>query len=572
MYDFNGDKEWEKSFFESLEKGDIQHIKGTIKRPDGLMIDLDENNLIDEVKYDIQCTSDTDIFNFGEMYVGSAEIKVKLPDENINIIKGGELSLYFATEKATKPMPLGVWDIVTAEREFGNIFTIKGYDHLNRLNTPVTDDVIGAIFMKSVLRQVSKDAGVEFAQTIEEIQQIVGDSVDIIDGSWATHFLDTCWNEVRAIAQFLGLFVFANREGKIEFRRFSRCPVIEIPAEKRFSVRLNDCLYSVRGVSYTDRYGNTVSRIGNTENYAVISFSDNKYIWETDSREQAESQYGGILQRIADTLAKLGSWVSGTVEYYGNPALDVGDMVRLTGGVNGDNSTNFLITYISWQFRGSQTLVSGGIPESGTMFSSGSSGSSGVITSYTTINTTSNIYVIELKKYTGEVFGTERFVAQTGFSSRRETWAFVDCTLILSGDGLVSASVWLNGIAQTLRPKITLHNGETSTLHFSFTTKISGGRHQIQIGLRGQADISDIQAFLWGQDIVAETPEFTDGSDYIYTKSNSLTTVTGYIGKSIFPSIPDDLGGGKTVCIEKSAFSESEIESVYIPNGVTEIR
>lgn len=572
MYDFNGDKEWEKSFFESLEKGDIQHIKGTIKRPDGLMIDLDENNLIDEVKYDIQCTSDTDIFNFGEMYVGSAEIKVKLPDENINIIKGGELSLYFATEKATKPMPLGVWDIVTAEREFGNIFTIKGYDHLNRLNTPVTDDVIGAIFMKSVLRQVSKDAGVEFAQTIEEIQQIVGDSVDIIDGSWATHFLDTCWNEVRAIAQFLGLFVFANREGKIEFRRFSRCPVIEIPAEKRFSVRLNDRLYSIRGVSYADRYGNTVSRIGNTENYAVISFSDNKYIWETDSREQAESQYGGILQRIADTLGKLGSWVSGTVEYYGNPALDVGDMVRLTGGVNGDNSTNFLITYISWQFRGSQTLVSGGIPESGTMFSSGSSGSSGAITSYTTINTTSNIYVIELKKYTGEVFGTERFVAQTGFSSRRETWVFVDCTLILSGDGLVSASVWLNGIAQTLRPKITLHNGETSTLHFSFTTKISGGRHQIQIGLRGQADISDIQAFLWGQDIVAETPEFTDGSDYTYTKSNSLTTVTGYIGKSIFPSIPDDLGGGKTVCIEKSAFFESEIESVYIPNGVTEIR
>lgn len=572
MYDFNGDKEWEKSFFESLEKGDIQHIKGTIKRPDGLMIDLDENNLIDEVKYDIQCTSDTDIFNFGEMYVGSAEIKVKLPDENINIIKGGELSLYFATEKATKPMPLGVWDIVTAEREFGNIFTIKGYDHLNRLNTPVTDDVIGAIFMKSVLRQVSKDAGVEFAQTIEEIQQIAGDSVDIIDGSWATHFLDTCWNEVRAIAQFLGLFVFANREGKIEFRRFSRCPVIEIPAEKRFSVRLNDRLYSIRGVSYADRYGNTVSRIGNTENYAVISFSDNKYIWETDSREQAESQYGGILQRIADTLGKLGSWVSGTVEYYGNPALDVGDMVRLTGGVNGDNSTNFLITYISWQFRGSQTLVSGGIPESGTMFSSGSSGSSGVITSYTTINTTSNIYVVELKKYTGEVFGTERFVAQTGFSSRRETWAFVDCTLILSGDGLVSASVWLNGIAQTLRPKITLHNGETSTLHFSFTTKISGGRHQIQIGLRGQADISDIQAFLWGQDIVAETPEFTDGSDYTYTKSNSLTTVTGYIGKSIFPSIPDDLGGGKTVCIEKSAFFESEIESVYIPNGVTEIR
>lgn len=577
MYNFNGDEKLQKQFFESLENSNIQHIKGTIKRLDGVIIDLNEKNLLDGIRYDSQCTEDENVFNFGEMYIGSAEVKVSLPDENINLIKGGELSLYFTVENMEKELiPLGVWDIVTAERESGNIFIIKGYDHLNRLNTPVTDDSIGAIFMKSVLRQVSKDAGVEFAQSIEEIQQIAGDSIDIIEGSWATHFLDTCWNEVRAIAQFLGCFAVANREGKIEFRRFASYPLMEIPAEKRFSARISDYQYSIKGISYTDNYGNTVTYTENNSNGCTLGFSDNKYIWETEDNPEAE--YSDDLKRIANAVGCYSNdllqrrWSPGIVEYYGNPALDVGDMVELSGGVNGNNATNFLITHISWQFRGTQTLVSGGMPESGTAFSSGSSGTSGIVTSYTTINTTSNISVVELKTYAGEIFETERFVAKAGFSSIRETWIFADCTLILSGDGLVSASVWLNGVAQTLRPKITLHDGEISTLHFSFTTKISGGRHNIQIGVRGNAAITDIQAFLWGQDITAETPEFTDDSDYIYTKNNGLTTITGYVGKSIFPSIPDDLGSGQTSIIERNSFSESKIENVYISDGVTEIR
>lgn len=579
MYDFK-DSKLENDFLQSLENSDIQHIEGTIKCLDGTIIDLDDSNLLDGIRYDCQCTEDEKIFNFGEMYVGSAEVKVILLDENINLIKGGELKLRFRTESMpkTKWIPLGVWDIVSAEYESGNILNIKGYDHLNRLDTPVTDDTVGVIRMKSVLNQVSKDAGVEFAQTIEEIQQIAGDSVDIINGSWGVYFLDTCWNEVKAIAQFLGCFAFANREGKIEFRRFSRTPVLEIPAERRFSARISDYQYSIKGVSYTDSYGKTVPHTEDDNGLCMLGFSDNKYIWETENNPEAK--YSEYLKRIAQVTGSYHNdllrnvWTPGTVEYYGNPALDVGDMVELSTKINGRNITlKFLITHITWRFRGAQTLISAGAPETGMTVSGSSGGSSvGTVTSYTTINTTSNISVIELKKYTGEVFGTERFIAKAGFSSRRETWIFVDCTLILSGNGLAAASVWLNGIAQTLRPKITLHNDECSTLHFSFTTKISGGRHQIQIGLRGQAEISDIQAFLWGQEITAESPEITGESDYTYTVSNDSTTVTRYVGKSVFPQIPDNLGGGKTVYIEKNAFSDSEIESVYIPDGVTEIR
>ncbi|MDE6678702.1 MAG: hypothetical protein K2K02_06650, partial [Ruminococcus sp.] len=162
MYDFDGDKDLKKLFLESIENGDVQTIGGRIRRTDGEMILLNESNLINNVYYDSQCTSDENIFNFGEMYIGSAEIEVILTNENINLIKGGELRLYFGTETIkNKWIPLGVWDIVSAEREAGNIFKIKGYDHLNRLNVPVNINLVGAVRIEFSMIQVAKIAKVE---------------------------------------------------------------------------------------------------------------------------------------------------------------------------------------------------------------------------------------------------------------------------------------------------------------------------------------------------------------------------------------------------------------------------
>jgi len=288
VYDFDGDEELKERFFESINNGDVQMIGGRIRRTDGEMILLNQSNMLDKIQCDSQCTENEDVFNFGEMYVGSTEIKVNLPKENINLIKGGELRLFFRTENiVNKWIPLGVWDIVSAEREAGNYMTIKGYDRLNRLNAPIDDDIVGAIRIESALRKVSKVANVEFAQTIEELQETFGEAVHW----WATTFLKTCWDEVRAIAKFLGAFVLANREGKIEFRKFQKNPVLVIPSDKRFSVKIDDYLYSVKGVSYTDEYGNTVSCVGKAENAVVLGFSDCKYVWETDDKDSVERQY-----------------------------------------------------------------------------------------------------------------------------------------------------------------------------------------------------------------------------------------------------------------------------------------
>lgn len=570
MYKFES-SEAEKAFFDSLENGDIQHIKGEIERIDNIIITLDDSNILNDIHYDSQCTKDSDIFNFGEMYTGSAELSVILPSENVDLIKCGKLRLFFRTDSVLKWIPLGVWDIVSAKHEAGNKISIKAYDCLNRLkNKPITDNVIGAVFIKSVLRQVTKDSGAEFAQTVEDLQQLAGDSVDIINGTWGTHFLPTCWDEVKAIAQFLGCFAFANRDGKIEFRKFSSTPILDIPAEKRFSAQISDNKYSVKGVSYTDSFGQTITYAG-SDGACVLGFSKNKYIWDTE--KNPETEYGKTLKRIAYALGCYNNpsinstWHSGTIEYYGNPALDVGDMVRISGGIY--NNSNFLITSISWQFRGPQTLISAGAPETQMESSSDSSGSGGTIVSYTTINNTSNISVIELKNYPGELFA-ERTISKGTFSCVRETWIFIDCTMIATGNGLLTVAIKVNGIQQDLQPKINQNGYET--LHFTLPVRISGGKSNVEILADGVSEIENIKTFVWGQEITPETPDLTDDNDYTYVVRDNLTTVTGFLGTTLYPYIPDILGGCKTSYISYGAFKKTKIENCYIPDGVVEIK
>ena len=567
MYDFNGDEELKKQFFQEIENSSVQKISGKITRIDGEIIYLGEKNLLDDVSINYQCTSDENIFNFGEMYVGSAEIMVNLSEEDVNLVQGGELQLNFSLQDIfNECIPMGVWDIVSVERDTNGIVKIKGYDHLNRLNVPITDNTIGAIYMKSALKQVSRDAKVEFAQTIEELQEIFGEAIQ----SFASSFYSSCWDEVKAIAQFLGCFVFANREGKIEFRNFSSTPVLDIPAEKRFSTKISDYQYSVKGISYTDDFGQTVTYAGSNGS-CILGFSENKYIWSTE--KNPETAYYNDLKRIAYNVGCYQNpaidtkWSPGEIEYYGNPALDVGDMVQIVGSTY--NNSNFLITSISWQFRAPQILISAGAPETSTTVSSGSSGSSGTVTSYTTINQTSNISAIELKKYCGEIFA-ERTIAKGTFSCVRETWIFIDCTMIVTGNELLTATIKINGIQQDLQPKINLNGYET--LHFTFPVKISGGKNNIEILANSTAEIEQIQAVVWGQEVTAETPDITEDSDYTYTVEDNLTTVTGYTGVSLYPSIPDDLGGGKTAVIGYEAFKKTKIENCYIPDGVTEIK
>lgn len=178
---------------------------------------------------------------------------------------------------------------------------------------------------------------------------------------------DAGWAEWSAIAKFMGGIAVADRENRIKFRKFGTAPVLKIPANLRRNINLNEYTFGVRGVAYRDKFGRTsVLEIegGKVNTSGIPVIGENSYIWETPSAEQEETdrQYRSFLKYTAENL-KLPDWTPGEVEYYGNPALELGDMVEISGGINGKNSTNFLITAENWVFRGAHTLISAGAAE-----------------------------------------------------------------------------------------------------------------------------------------------------------------------------------------------------------------
>lgn len=532
---------------------------------------LDDSNLLSAPRYDKQCVENPEVFNFGEMYIGTAEVTVRIPGVLTNRFRGGELRLEFGvdiTESEIEWIPLGVWDITEPKREVGDRIVLKCCDKMNRLQVRCGSSATGIIRLKNVMELVSQKAGVEFAQTSAEIAELAEEEEYIL---YKISFCETCWEEVRMISQLIGGFAFANREGKIEFRKFKDVDYI-IPAEKRTDISLSEYGFHVKGVSYTDKYGLTystgISRIGVG---SVLSFSDNGYIPSVD--KETDIFCIDRIERINDDFRLL-MWTPGTIGFYGNPALDVGDIIRVSGGINGKGNVGFLIGTDSWQFRSPQTIISPGVIETGTASSSGGSSSGSGVVSITNVTVTKVINTIMLEKHSGELYEGERIVAAGGFSCKLKTGCFLEFTGVFLGDADSTAAVkvYLDGIAQELTVKHALHAGEFSTISFTFPLTASAGTHTVSVTASGLAELQEISAFVFGQEITEKAPQYSSADDYRYTVNDSISTVTAYLGTSPHPEIPDILGGGATTIIDKTAFTESEITGVWIPEGVVEIR
>lgn len=556
-----------ETFQAAIETGKIQHIKATVSEIDGTEHNLKDDELLGAPRYDKQCVENPEVFNFGEMYVGTAEVTVRMPGVLSNRFRGGELRLEFGvdiSESEIEWIPLGVWDITDPKRETGDRIVLRCSDHMNRLQVRCDSNVTGVIFLQNVLDFVAKKAGVEFAQTAAEIAEMIDESANML---YKISFAETCWDEVRMISQLVGGFAFANREGKIEFRKFVAVPYT-ITAEKRFGLSLNEYVFGTRSVSYTDKYGRTYTTGSfQREVGSKLSFSENGYIPSVEYNRNTD-----IVNKIQQNLGR--SWTPGTIEFYGNPALDIGDIVEVGGGINGQKRTYFLIGADSWQFRSSQTIIAPGTAENGTLSSAGGSSSGSSASSVTNVTVTKSLNTVNLEKHLGELYEGEKSAAEGGFSCRSETNCFLSfaAVFLAEKDCAAAIKVYLNGIVQDFRVKLTLHAGEFSTASFTIPLSVGSGTHKVSVTASGLAELQDISAFVFGQEITEKAPQYTSGEDYRYTVNNGISTVTAYLGTSLHPEIPSNLGGGATTIIDKTAFTELEITGVWIPEGVTEIR
>ena len=566
----------------AIDSGAIEHIKGviTFSSGDTLSIPDEANGIYIEGSPHIEskCVENDDTFMFGQIFIGSVELTIRLPGASQSTFTGAKLSLEFGVDVAGSEdpewIPLGVWDIASAEKGADESWNIRGLDYMNRMKAQFNIDTVGRCYLEYAMRIITERTGVEFEQDADEIAELAGIySVNF----YGIYYPSTYWDEIQMISQVVGGFAFINRSGKIEFRKFGSSSVLTVNANRRYNIRLAERPYSVDAIRYTDRYGQTAQVKTDSGGVATLAFAANRYM--SDTSDNYPVWYANYLSQIADGLDGV-SWYAGEIDYYGDPALDLGDMIALEAGVVGETAVNFLITGISWTFRGQQVLTSAGLPDINTLTAEtstsggSSSGAGGGVVEINQITQTMTLRNVFLDTYTPELTGGKSTIARGGFAVKDaiEGWVNIGVVLLPTADSTGKLTVLLDEIAQVYQPIYTLKNGEYMSVHCDVPISPDAGKHAVRIVASGKAEITDITATVWGQDIKAHPVDYTFSDDYIYTIADNKTTITGYIGESLTPEIPNVFEGAPTTYIENTAFTESEITSVRIPEGVEEIR
>lgn len=577
-----------EAFRSALDSGAVQHIRGAIyiAGTDEVYRQLTEDDFIDAPQYSRQIVENPDTFNIGELYVGTVELSLSVPKNTQEFsFYGYEIALEFSVEGVDEWIPLGRWDITDAKKQSETKFFISGSDHLARLQCKTNNNLVAVITLQNVLDYISEIANVKFTQTAAEIKSMIKAEYGLDPYLFHTlKYAETCWDEVRMIAQLIGGFAFANRHGEIEFKRLTKVGRT-ITADERFSAELANFTYGVRYLSYSDGDSPAVT-VHDSHNVmdakGNLSFSDNDFMpewngeWAGGNKELAEAVLKSAMAGFELGEHDYGLWKSGTLEVYGDPTLDLADVVVVKEGIAG-TGTLFPITADTWQFRNRQTLISAGAPSlsgAGSSSSGSGSGSSGASIIVPPVTITRENKIIALETYTGELVVEAKKIAWGSFSTPKATACLLSAsiTLTASESNTVTFRITVDDDTLNYDPMQYVTAEQAVTVSFTLPLQLSAGTHSIVITATGSAEVAGITAFVYGQELTDKVADYTDSKDYRYTVSENKAAITKYIGTKLQPEIPRILGGAQTTVIGSGAFTESDVAVVYIPDGVTEIK
>lgn len=562
-------------------------------------------DLYEEISRYRQCTENAEVFGIGAVYQGELNFSLKTPLSFTAELYDARVDLQFGLlleSGETEWIPLGVYYVHDIE-ESGKILKIKALDKMSALDIP-TGIIKGQSYtFEESMQKITEKTGVLFAQTFDEINSLV--SIELWqyygDGEPATYR-----DILRSMAQLFGGFAFINREGKIEFKRLDNVnPVAEIPAKRRYSLILSKRMFEFGKLQYKSDSG-VVTTYTFKGNGATVYFENSGFIYSDGTINQ--------LEEIAESLKNV-RYYSGTVEYSGNPALDIGDYIQITGG--DANGELMLIGSDNWIFRGIQTLISpsednnisllvkgqdgkdgkdGKDGINGTNGTDGADGQDGFSPVVEVSENTDTSYILKITNKNGS-FETPNLKGSDGKDSPAVDFVHILCDtsltgtviecdfcvvseesqnicfsgdLVLYSESLQNAEIkyFLDDSEINFTPKISI-NGY-STQHLSAFFVAETGEHNFKAVI--DSDIAEqVQGRIIGQNIKIIEAKPTTADDYVYLIQNNTVKLIYYKGTETRIQIPSEIEGKPVTTIESTCFTNSSVKYAIIPDTVKNI-
>lgn len=294
-----------------------------------------------------QCCGSSEI-ELGTVYAAEMGITL-LSDIDRYTLDGAEVKLFFhlsLPSGTTEQVPMGVYDITEANRNIKTL-EIKAYDHMLRF-----DEALNLSASSGSAYQFLKIAcdvcKVEMVQTAAEIAALPNGKMTL--GIYEDNDIETYRDLIYYVAQVLGCFCQIDREGRLVLQQYGSEPNWTVAQEHRYQSSYSDFVTRYTAISSTNLVSNISEYIAEeTDDALTMNLGVNPLLQLglKNTREKA-------LRAILDALQSI-NYVPFDSTTIGNPAMDPGDIIRLTGG-HADDKQMSCITSIEYKINGKMTL------------------------------------------------------------------------------------------------------------------------------------------------------------------------------------------------------------------------
>lgn len=293
-----------------------------------------------------QCSGSSEI-ELGSVYAAELGISLfsdidrySLEDASITV------SFHLKVGDAYEEVPMGIFYIAEANRKIKTL-ELKAYDAMLNLDKNFNKGLSSA-FPYDFLSLLSKACHVELAQTKEEVE-ILTNGTELL-GIYQENDIETWRDFLYYLAQALGCFSTIDRDGKLRLIPYGITDNKIVDSRHRFSSTFSDFVTRYTAVSSTNKktdiaeYYSVKPDDGLTMNLGVNP------LLQFGLEEKRKKLINNILSAI--TVVNYVPFDSDTI---GDPALDLGDIIKFTGG-HADETKRSAITSIETKINGKQTI------------------------------------------------------------------------------------------------------------------------------------------------------------------------------------------------------------------------
>ena len=294
-----------------------------------------------------QCCGNTEI-ELGTVYSSEMGITL-LSDIDRYTLQDALVELFYHLRLADgsyETVPMGLFEVSEANRT-AKCLEIKAYDYMLRFEEDFNGfETIGNAC--DFIELCCKACKVEMAQSREEIEAMPNGSEML--SIYTDNDIETYRDVLYYVGQVLGGFFCINREGKLELRKFGNEPVMEVWSKHRFTSSFSDFITKYTAVSSTNmkteiaEYYHLDPDDGLTLNLGVNP------LLQFGLKETREQLCMNILYDLS-----VVDYVPFDSDTIGNPALDLGDVIKFRGG-QADGTKISAITSMQCKIGGKHTL------------------------------------------------------------------------------------------------------------------------------------------------------------------------------------------------------------------------